>query len=164
MSLGPEAASVPPLPAQDCAGPRGRRSSVRSSGTTAETAMRAYVDRDVLIWHLRGETRAAKLFRSLANEGSELWTGALQRAEIVFLMRAPEERATLAFLSRFKTEPVTQAIVDLAGVFYRKWNPSHSIDGNDALLAATAALTGGKINTLNLRHYPMGDVAVLKAW
>lgn len=37
---------------------------------------------------------------------------ALQRAEVVFFMKPEEEAATRAFLSRFKTEPVTQAIVD----------------------------------------------------
>jgi hypothetical protein len=41
--------------------------------------MRAYVDSDVLIWHLPGELRASRLFRSLAAEGYELWTGAMQR-------------------------------------------------------------------------------------
>jgi predicted nucleic acid-binding protein len=126
--------------------------------------MRAYVDSDVLIWHLRGEARASGLFRTLTDEGSELWTGAMQRAEVVFFMRPAEEAATLSFLSRFRTESVTQGIVDLAGAFYRKWHPSHAIDANDALLAATAASTGGKIYTLNLKHYPMPDVATLKAW
>jgi len=126
--------------------------------------MRAYVDSDVLIWHLRGELRASRLFRSLADEGSELWIGAMQRAEVVFFMRPAEEPATLSFLSRFKTEPVTQAVVDLAGTFYRRWHPSHAIGANDALLAATAASTGGKIYTRNVKHFPMPDVPVLKAW
>lgn len=126
--------------------------------------MRAYVDSDVLIWHLRGEARASGLFRRLIQENSELWTGAMQRAEVVFFMRPPEEAATLSFLSRFRTESVTQGIVDLAGTFYRQWHSSHGIDANDALLAATAASTGGKIYTLNVKHYPMPDVAILKAW
>ncbi len=126
--------------------------------------MRAYVDSDVLIWHLRGEASASRLFRALASENSELWTGAMQRAEVVFFMRPAEEASTLSFLSQFKTEPVSQAIVDLAGAFYRRWHPSHAIDANDALLAATAASTGGKIYTLNLKHYPMPDVPALKAW
>jgi predicted nucleic acid-binding protein len=126
--------------------------------------MRAYVDSDVLIWHLRGEARASRLFRSLAAEGHELWTGAMQRAEVVFFMRPEEEAATLSFLARFRTEPVTQAIVDLAGVFYRRWHPSHAIDANDALLAATAATTGGRIHSLNVKHYPMPEVPVAKAW
>jgi hypothetical protein len=127
--------------------------------------MRVYLDRDVLIWHLRGEARAAALLRELSTErGVELWTGALQRAEVVFFMRPDEESDTLSFLSRFKTEPVTQEVVDAAGLMYRKWNPSHGIDVNDAVLAATAALTGGSIYTLNTKHYPMPEVGVKKAW
>jgi predicted nucleic acid-binding protein len=127
--------------------------------------MRVYVDSDILIWHLRGETRAAALLRRLSAErGLELWTGALQRAEVVFFMRPNEETPTLSFLSRFKTEPVTQQVVDVAGQMYRKWNPSHGIDVNDAVLAATAALTGGSIYTLNTKHYPMPEVGVTKAW
>ena len=127
--------------------------------------MRAYVDSDVLIWHLRGEAKVARLLQRLSAEvGTELWVGALQRAEVVFFMRPGEVAATRAFLSRFKTEPVTQAIVDRGGDFYRQWHRSHGTDVNDAILAATAASTGGKIYTLNLKHYPMPDVAVLKAW
>ncbi len=50
--------------------------------------MRAYVDSDVLIWHLRGETQAAEFLRELSQEsGTGLWVGALQRAEVVFFMR-----------------------------------------------------------------------------
>jgi predicted nucleic acid-binding protein len=127
--------------------------------------MRVYVDSDILIWHLRGEARAAALLRRLSAErGLELWTGALQRAEVVFFMRPNEETPTLSFLSRFRTEPVTQQVVDVAGQMYRKWNPSHGIDVNDAVLAATAALTGGSIYTLNTKHYPMPEVGVTKAW
>jgi predicted nucleic acid-binding protein len=127
--------------------------------------MRAYVDSDILIWHLRGNRKAANLLRTLSREpGTELWTGALQRAEVVFFMRHDEVSATMSFLSRFKTAPVTQEIVDDAGELYRKWHPSHGIDVNDAMLAATVASTGGKIYTLNIRHYPMPDIVVVKAW
>jgi len=127
--------------------------------------VRVYVDSDVLIWHLRGDKRAASLLRCLAHtEGMELWTGAMQRAEVVFFMRPEEEAATLSLLSRFKTQPVTQAIVDLAGALHRRWHSSHGVDVNDALLAASAATTGGKIVTRNIRHFPMPDVVVEKAW
>lgn len=127
--------------------------------------MRAYVDSDILIWHLRGEARAARLLRTLSAEpGSQLWVGALQRAEVVFFMKPEEDAPTRAFLSRFKTEPVTQAIVDDAAALYRRWHPSHGIDVNDAILAATVATTGGKIVTQNVKHYPMPDIAVVKGW
>lgn len=32
--------------------------------------MRAYIDSDVLIWHLRGERKAARLLTSLQNHGA----------------------------------------------------------------------------------------------
>lgn len=127
--------------------------------------MRTYVDSDVLIWHLRGEKKAAQFLRRLSQEaGSDLWIGALQRAEIVFFMRPAEADATRTLLSRFKTQPVTQDIVDQGGEIYRRWNPSHGSGVADALLAASVAETGGRLFTLNVKHYPMPDVPVLKAW
>jgi predicted nucleic acid-binding protein len=127
--------------------------------------MRAYVDSDILIWHLRGERRAAALLRTLSVEsGIELWTGALQRAEVVFFMRPAEAPATMSFLSRFKTEAVTQEIVDDAAELYRRWHPAHGLDVNDAILAATVVATGGKIYTQNVKHYPMPDIALAKGW
>ncbi|MBI2896404.1 MAG: PIN domain-containing protein [Deltaproteobacteria bacterium] len=127
--------------------------------------MRLYVDSDVLIAHLRGERRALSFFRKVASrEGAHLWVGAVQRAELVFFMRKHEEVGTLALLSRFRTEPLTQEAVDLGGAYYRKWHGSHGTDVNDALLAATVALTGGRLYTLNVKHFPMDDLAVRRAW
>jgi hypothetical protein len=127
--------------------------------------MRVYIDSDVLIWHLRGKKKAFNLLRRLSNNKEfDLWTGALQRAEVVFFMRADEVDATNLFLSRFETAPVDAEIVDVAGALYRQWHPSHNIDVNDAFLAATAMKTGGKIVTLNIKHFPMTDLVVDKAW
>ena len=127
--------------------------------------MRAYVDSDVLIWHLRGKGKALDFLRDLRDGGDyEFWTGALQRAEVIFFMRPGEEEATELFLSQFKTAPVDQTIVDQAGALFRRWNPSHGIDVHDAILAATAMLKGGRIFCLNRKHYPMPEVAVEKAW
>ncbi len=127
--------------------------------------MRAYIDSDVLIWHLRGEHKALNFIRRLRDKDEfHLWVGALQRAEIIFFMRPEEEKDTMLFLSQFKTANVDQSLVDIAGGFYRKYNPSHGIDINDAILAATVMQTGGRIYTLNIKHYPMSDIFVKKAW
>ena len=65
--------------------------------------MRAYIDSDILIWHLRGERKALNFLRKLRDSSEyELWVGALQRAEVVFFMRPDEEEATTLFLSQFK--------------------------------------------------------------
>jgi predicted nucleic acid-binding protein len=126
--------------------------------------MRAYLDSDILIWQLKGEKRAQDLLRRLSEEGSEFWVGALQRLELVFFMKPHEAKETRLLLSRFKTQSVTQEIVDKGGELYRQWNPSHGIDINDAILAATAEMTGGKIYTLNTKHFPMPHVVSVKGW
>jgi hypothetical protein len=127
--------------------------------------MRTYVDSDVLIWHLRGEQKALRFLQNLRDsKGYELWAGVMQRAEIVFFMKPEEEKATLLFLSQFKTTPIDQRIVDAAAGLYRQWQPSHGLDVNDAILAATVMQTGGQIFCLNTKHYPMPDLLVKRAW
>ena len=127
--------------------------------------MRIYIDSDVLIWHLRGDRKAMHFLRAMrADHSYELWTGAMQRAEIVFFMRPEEEKPTELLLSQFKTATVDQPLIDLAGGLYRRWHPSHGMDIHDAILTATVMKTGGVIYTLNKKHYPMPDVVVHRAW
>lgn len=123
--------------------------------------MRVYIDSDILIWHLRGDTRVLAFFNELHGKMEfELWVGAIQRAEVVFFMRKEEEKDTLLFLSQFKTAVIDQKIVDQGGILYRQWHPSHGLDINDALLAATVMQTGGKLYCLNRKHYPMPGIIV----
>ena len=88
----------------------------------------------------------------------------MQRAEVVFFKRPVEVEPTLLFPSQFQTAPVDQGIVDEAAGLHRQWNPSHGLDINDAILAATVMRTGGAIDCLNKMHYPMPDLLVKKAW
>ena len=127
--------------------------------------MKALIDADILIWHLRGEPKAREYLRGLAADPDvEMWTGAMQRAEVLFFMRPHEEEATMSLLSRIRTAAVDQRVIDEAGRLYRKWHASHGIAPNDAILAATALTNGGQIHTLNRKHYPMKDVVVIQAW
>ena len=127
--------------------------------------MKAYLDSDILIWHLRGERKAFNLLKRLRNnEQYDLWIGAMQRAEVVFFMRPAEESTTLLFLAQFQTASVDQQIIDKAGEIYRKWNPRNGTDVNDAILAATVLQTGGIIYTLNSKHYPMPEVTIQRGW
>ncbi len=127
--------------------------------------MKAFIDADILIWHLRGERKADRFLRKLLDDpGVELWTGAMQRAEVLFFMRPAEEELTMLLLSQIKTSVVDQSVIDEAGRLYRKWNPSHGVDPNDSILAATVLLTGGILYTQNKKHFPMKDIAVQKAW
>ncbi len=127
--------------------------------------MRAYIDADILIWHLRGEKKAKQLLILLRDqEHYDFYTGAMQRAEVVFFMRPEEENGTKLFLAQIKTESVNQKIVDIAGALYHKWHHSHGIDVNDAILAATVMQTGGRIYTQNIKHFPMPEINVQRGW
>src|SRR5437762_2642757 len=131
---------------------------------TSKDGMRAYVDSDPVIWYLRGSPRAGIFFQRLLKDQEPFWIAAMQRAEVAFHLRPEEVVAGQEFLMRFNTQSLTAEIVDHAAALYRKWHPSHGSDVNDCILAATVMLTGGKIYTLNMKHYPMPDVVVVKAW
>ncbi len=127
--------------------------------------MKVFFDTDILIWHLRGSKQALHFFKKVSEkDGLEWWIGALNRAEIVFFMRPSEEERTRLFLTRFNTHPVDSAIVDAASALYRQWNPSHGMDINDAILAATAEQNGALLYTLNTKHYPLKTLYIEKAW
>jgi hypothetical protein len=126
--------------------------------------VRIYLDADIPIAHLRGAAHAVELMTRLSASDADLWMSAVQRAEIVFYMRPGEEARTLQLLSTFQTQPLTQEMVDLGAEYYRRWHPSHGVDKNDALLAATAVVTGGSVLTQNIRHFPMPEVTVERGW
>ena len=71
-----------------------------------------------------------------------------------------------ALRQRLVTEDqaVTQAVVDDAAEIFRAWNPSHSIDVHDALLAASILETGGRLYTQNVKHFPMPELPVTRGW
>ena len=127
--------------------------------------MRAYVDAEILIRHLRGKRKALKFLQKLAaNPAYEIWTGALNRAEVLSSMHDGEADDTLLFLSHFKTAPIDAETADAASGLYRQWHPTYGIDMSAAFLAATAIKTGGRIFSLNPMLYPIPEASVEKAW
>ncbi len=126
--------------------------------------MRSYVDANILIDYLRGNLRALGLLDTLVGQNEDLWISAAQRAEVVFYVRRGEEQPTNRLMSFFSTHPVTEEIVDVGAALYRRWHPSHGVGINDAILAATVNITGGRIITQNVRHFPMADITVEQGW
>ncbi|MCD4720504.1 MAG: PIN domain-containing protein [Desulfobacula sp.] len=83
--------------------------------------MKAFVDADILIWHLRGEKKTEDFLINLRYKRKyELYTGAMQRAEVAFFIRPGEKEATQLFLSLLKTKPVDKEVIDTAAVLYQK--------------------------------------------
>lgn len=127
--------------------------------------MRYYIDSNIVIWHLRGDARATKFLAALDREDDrEFWMGALQRSEMIFYLRNHEINSSHAVMSRFRTQAVTEEIIDKAARIFREWHPSHGLDEHDAIQAATVITTGGVLYTLNTKHFPMPGLVVKKPW
>ena len=96
-------------------------------------------------------------------ERYSLFSGVREHAGVVFFMPPEEEKDTEYFLSQFHSEPLDNTIVDLVGRSFLKWNASHGVDTDDAILPATAMQAVGRIYTLNDKHFYMPELNVLKA-
>ena len=126
--------------------------------------MDSHLDADILIWSLRGRSEADDLLTHFRSNGDRLMVGMMQRVEVLFHMRPGEEVATFTLLEEMESHPLTTDIVELAATLFRRWRPSHGTGVNDALLAATALIHGGRIVTQNVRHFPMPGLIVERGW
>ncbi len=117
--------------------------------------MSALVDTSILIDHLRGHQAAARVLED-ERAGDALHASEITRLEVLAGMRPAEEDRTRALLSTLTWHAVGTEVAEEAGKLGRRWLPSHNgIDGAYLAIAATATLIGGRLLTLNIRHYPM---------
>jgi predicted nucleic acid-binding protein len=115
----------------------------------------ALVDTSVLVDYLRGRQEAASLLERERQVGA-LHASEITRLEVLAGMRPREEQATRSLLSTLRWHPVDADVAEKAGELGRAWLPSHGgIDGADLAIAATSLLLGGRLLTLNVRHFPM---------
>jgi predicted nucleic acid-binding protein len=115
----------------------------------------ALVDTSILIDYLRGNTSASQVLESERAAGV-LHASEITRLEILAGMRSAEEDSTRALLSTLVWHAVDTEIAEEAGALGRQWLPSHhTIDSADLVIAATATLTGSRLLTRNVRHFPM---------
>lgn len=113
------------------------------------------LDSDIVIAHLRGH-RPARDWLLAARARDPLAISVLTVSEVSGGMRTGERREVWGLLSSFHTEPVTETVARRAGEFQRTYRRSHHTIGTvDYLIAATAAVHGYELATLNVRHFPM---------
>ena len=84
--------------------------------------------------------------------------------EVELFLRPNELAAAERLFGLFEVEPLSRQIAEEAAPLFRRWNPSHGVSRGDALMAAAALRAGGRIVTLNVRHFPMPGLAVERAW
>jgi predicted nucleic acid-binding protein len=115
--------------------------------------MSVLFDTSVLVDFLRDRPEAAKFLGvqpempciSVAS-AFELYAGVASRREEQLIERLLEQSKLL---------PVTVEIAKRAGVLVRVFQPSHSVEAIDAIIAATAEQHGLRLATLNVKHFPM---------
>lgn len=118
------------------------------------------IDTDILIDHFHGNAAATAFIEQALIAGHRLSVSIAAVAEILAGMRPGEEEDTEALLSLFDVHLADEAVARIAGAYLNQYAASHRLDLGDALTAATARVTGCELYTRNVRHYPMGDVAV----
>ena len=133
-----------------------------TNGRTA--ALMIVLDTDILIDHLRARKKAVEYLLDLAARGQTLMCSVISHAEILSGMRSAEEPATRAFLGTFHIVPIDTAVSEEAARYRRTYGPSHGVLLPDALIAATALVRKASLVTLNVTHYPMSDIAVVKPY
>ncbi len=111
------------------------------------------LDTDIMIDFLRGYSRAVSLVKDHAGS---IALSSIVVAELYAGVRGEQELETLdEFISFCNIVPVSGEIARLGGLFKRDYFKSHSTGLADALIAATAKVEELRLNTLNIKHYPM---------
>ena len=124
----------------------------RHTSARCERAGSMLFDTDVLIWVLRGNTKAAKAVDDAETRAisvvtyMELLQGARDKREV---------KTIRAFLSdmRLRTLPLTENIGHRASIYMEEYRLSVSMSMADALIAATAAEANDPLITGNDKHY-----------
>lgn len=113
------------------------------------------MDTSVLVDDLRGRHEAASV-RERERGAGPLDASEITRLEVLAGMRSVEEQATRPLLATLRWHPVDEGIAEQAGVLGRRWLPSHqAVDDADLVIAATTVHLGARLQTLDIRHFPM---------
>lgn len=110
-------------------------------------------DTDVLIDYLRNVPEAVEAVESKIEDA---FISAMTVGELYQGVREGQERTKLArTLSAFTILSITEDVAEQGGLFSRDYRKTHGCGLADCLIAATAEVHLLKLETLNLKHYPM---------
>lgn len=117
------------------------------------------LDTDVLIDHLRKQPDAVAFLQGTQRP---LRISVVTVAELYVGARDDGERAWIdRLVGLMEAVEVTPAIARQAGLWRRDYGRSHGTGLMDALIAASAAIEGCTLVTLNARHFPMLDAVLV---
>ncbi len=110
------------------------------------------IDTDVIVWYMRGSSRAANALRKL----DRFAISAVTYMELLQGMRNKEEvRVLRATLKNWETPilAISEEISGKAVSYIEQYFLSHSLRLADALIGATASVNGLTLLTGNQKHY-----------
>lgn len=119
------------------------------------------VDTDVLIWYMRGSSKALRAIEALDSLSISMVT----YIELVQGLRTKSELNTLKSFLQSLSVPVlhvTESISSSAMFLVEQHHFSHSLGLADALIAATAVTHGFPLLTANAKHYRVVKNLVLR--
>jgi predicted nucleic acid-binding protein len=123
---------------------------------------RLLIDTDIIIDHLRGIGELDKLISMKAK--NTCYISVITISEIYSLLYQNEYDIVDSLFSLLKIVNVDPVIAKMAGIYRMKYFKSHHLLIPDAIIAASAKISGSVLITKNLKHYPMIDIEKLKPY
>ena len=117
------------------------------------------IDTNIIIWILRNKSEYTEWF-DRAIKITKLGISTISVAEIYKNIFPEELIITEEWLERFQVFTVTEKIAKQAGFYWRQ-HSKKNLHLLDCLIAATAKMNSASLFTLNTKHFPMKDIAVL---
>lgn len=116
------------------------------------------LDSDVIIAWLRGLDPFGEAIPQLIETGNLLAWTPVSVAEICAGVRKGEENLIENLFLVLEALSISTEIGRQAGRYLHAYSKSHGVELGDALIAATAHISGMSLWTLNRKHYPMKDI------
>ena len=124
----------------------------------------ALFDTNIMIDHLKGKEEATYVLLQCKNNNIMPACSVISEIELLCGMRSGEEAQLNFFLSGFEKVVIDLMIAKSAGLYMNKYWKSHGINMGDAIVAASAKYLGSKLYTLNVKHFPMNDVEIIRPY
>lgn len=120
------------------------------------------LDTDIVIWILRGNKKYIDLVLKLKDQDS-LSISVITIAEIYKNIFPSELLAVESFFNEMEIWNITSSIAKQAGLYFQQYSKKlKNLNLTDCLIAATVKNNNLKLVSLDAKHFPMTDIAVLK--
>jgi predicted nucleic acid-binding protein len=122
-------------------------------------------DTDVLIDFLRKKPAARVFITNAWVNRPALYYASVTVTELFAGIRTGEEAAVQSLLSTMVSIPLTDSIAKDAGDYLRQFRGQGiTLSVPDTVIAASAKSKGADLTTLNVKHYPMTDIVVVRPY